>query len=251
MVELPESTGPERIQKILSRVGIASRRKAESLIEEGRVARNGFTVKLGDRATAGVDSITVDGIRVETDAPLRYFMLNKPEGVVSTARDPGGRPTVLDLIEDTPDKNVRLFPVGRLDMDSRGLILLTNDGLLSNRLMHPSFKVKREYLVDIRPALRPGDLAVLRKGVKLEDGVTAPAKVSTLAKTPDGAQIKMVIHTGKKRQIKRSLKALGYDVISLVRTRIGPQVLGNLEEGKSRELKAGEVKALYDVTGWK
>lgn len=214
------------------------------------MACNGVTARLGDKATAGLDSITIDGAKIETGAPLRYFMLNKPAGVVSTTKDPGGRETVLDLLKNSFDLDFRLFPVGRLDMDSRGLILITNDGLLTYRLMHPSFEVKREYLVDVTPVPRPVDLAELRKGVNLEDGVTAPSKVSIIDKTSDGARIKMIMHTGKKRQIRRSFHALGYDVVALVRTRIGPLVIGNLAEGRSRELKAVEVKALYETTGW-
>ncbi|MBN2168445.1 MAG: rRNA pseudouridine synthase [Actinobacteria bacterium] len=234
----------------MARMGLVSRRKAESLIKEGRVCCNGSPVKLGDRALAGLDSISIDGVQIDTSAPVRYYILNKPEGVISTTDDPERRTTVVDLIHDTELENVRLFPVGRLDMDSRGLILITNDGFLANRLMHPSFEVQREYMVEVQPVPTPGDLAALRRGVELEDGKTAPAVVSIKSRRGNTAIVKLVIHTGRKRQIRRSFKALGYDVKSLMRIRIGPLGLGKLAEGESRRLFDSEVSALYKATGW-
>ncbi|MBN1288098.1 MAG: rRNA pseudouridine synthase [Actinobacteria bacterium] len=231
-------------------MGLVSRRKAESLIEEGRVDCNGVTVKLGDRAVAGLDSISIDGVLIETGVPNRYYVLNKPEGVISTTDDPEQRTTVVDLVHDTGLEKIRLFPVGRLDMDSRGLILVTNDGFLANRLMHPSFEVQREYMVEVEPVPKPGDLAALRRGVELEDGKTAPAVVSIKSKRVNRAMVKLIIHTGRKRQIRRSFKALGYDVKSLVRIRIGPLGLGKLADGEFRRLLDSEVRALYKATGW-
>ncbi|MHB8897040.1 MAG: pseudouridine synthase, partial [Candidatus Geothermincolia bacterium] len=212
---------PERVQKILARAGLASRRAAEELILDGRVTRNGAVVVLGDRATPGEDVIEVDGIALEPVPEPRYFALNKPAGVVSTASDPQGRRTVLDLLDDELTGGRRVFPVGRLDMDSSGLILLTNDGFLAHRLMHPKFGVAREYLLEVKPVPRREDLARLRKGVVLEDGDTGPARVSLLGEQAGRAQINMVIHAGKKRQIRRTFDHLGYKVLVLNRVRIG------------------------------
>lgn len=239
------------MQKILSRAGIASRRTAEKLITSGRVRINGARAELGDKAVPGIDSLEVDGIPVPEETVKRYYILNKPAGVVTTTDDPQGRTTVLDCLEGEAAESFRLFPVGRLDMDSSGLILLTNDGFLANRVMHPSFEVPREYLVDVEPVPRSGDLSRLRKGVELEEGNSGPAKVALLATSEGRARVKMVVHTGRKRQIRRSFELLGYSVIRLNRTRIGPVGLGNLPPGQARRLNDGEVSALYSSTGLK
>lgn len=233
---------------MLAAAGIASRRAAEQLIRDGRVTVNGRAVELGARASSS-DTVAVDGVTIETGAPLRYFALNKPVGVVSTVSDPQGRPTVLDLLgEELGD--ARLFPVGRLDMDSTGLILLTNDGLLANRLLHPGYEVSREYLLEVEPVPRSGDLAALRKGLVLEDGDTGPARVSVLSRRGNRAQVSMSLHTGRKRQIRRSFAHLGYSVVSLSRVRFGSLGLGRLEPGGHRELTGEEVRELYRRTGW-
>lgn len=239
----------ERVQKILSRAGIASRRGSERLIAEGRVTLNGRTATPGDRAVAGRDEILVDDIPVNSAEQPRYFALNKPAGVVTTASDPQGRLTVLDMVGDELKGEVRLFPVGRLDMDSTGLILLTNDGFLANRLTHPRYEVQREYLVVLEPVPSAADLARLRKGVELEDGNTGEARVSLVGKLGDTAQVGMTIHTGRKRQIRRSFEALGYRVLELCRVRIGRLGLGLLGPGEMRELTADEVRELYRLTG--
>ncbi|PKQ28011.1 MAG: pseudouridine synthase [Candidatus Anoxymicrobium japonicum] len=239
----------EKVQKILSRAGVASRRAAETLILDGRVTVNGTVTSTGDRALAGHDVIAVDGITVQPDPDLKYFALNKPQGVISTASDPQGRPTVLDLLSDEPCSGVRVFPVGRLDMDSTGLMLLTNDGFLAHRLMHPKFGAPREYIVEVTPVPSGKDLKTLRGGLTLEDGDTGPARVSLLGKSGDRGQIKMIIHAGKKRQIRRSFEYMGYHVITLNRVRIGSLSLGNLKPGQARELLAPEVRELYGQTG--
>ena len=248
---MAEAPKPERIQKILSAAGIASRRAAEELILEGRVTRNGKEVSLGDRARPGVDEIAVDGVAVQTGIDLLYLALNKPRGVVSTASDPLGRKTVLDLLDPTISRESRLFPVGRLDMDSTGLILLTNDGFLANRLLHPRYGVSREYVVEVEPVPGAQDLERLRKGVTLEDGLTGPARASLAGKSGRRGQVRMTLKTGRKRQIRRSFETLGYTVKNLNRVRFGTLGLGNLRPGKYRELEPDEVTKLYGLTGLK
>jgi 23S rRNA pseudouridine2605 synthase len=206
--------------------------------------------ELGDRAVPGSDEIAVDGIAIQADVARRYFALNKPPGVVSTVSDPQGRKTVLDLLEGAPVGGSGLFPVGRLDMDSTGLILLTNDGFLANRLMHPRFEVPREYVVEVEPVPRREDLARLRKGVSLEDGDTGPARVSLVGERGVRGRVRLVLHTGKKRQIRRSFEALGYRVVTLNRVRLGSLGLGNLRQGQYRELEGREVRELYRQTGF-
>lgn len=239
----------ERVQKILARAGVASRRAVEKLIKQGRVTCNGNTVVLGDRALADVDVLSVDGIRVENTPGLEYYALNKPAGVITTSRDPQGRVTVLDLLDEKDGGSGRLFAVGRLDKQSTGLILLTNDGFLANRLMHPSFKVGREYRVEVEPVPAAGDLALLRKGVPLKDGITAKARVSLVGKSGGRGLVAMTLHTGKKRQIRRSFEYLGYRVLSLSRLRVGSLGLGSLRPGEYRRLDPGEVRELYRQTG--
>jgi 23S rRNA pseudouridine2605 synthase len=170
--------------------------------------------------------------------------------VVSSVSDPQGRKTVIDLIDPSLAKELRLFPVGRLDMDSTGLILLTNDGFLANRLMHPRYRVPREYVVEVEPVPSPQDLSRLRKGVVLEDGDTGPARVSLVAKRGRRGQVRMTVRSGRKRQIRRSFETLGYRVRSLNRVRFGSLGLGNLRPGSLRELEPSEVGELYRLTGW-
>lgn len=210
---------------------------------------NGRTATLGDRVVPLEDRIEVDGIEVASPGPLVYLAFNKPAGVISTSHDPHGRPALTEQIPEACKADARIFPVGRLDKDSTGLILLTNDGFLANRLMHPSFGVPREYFVEVNPVPANSDLARLRKGLRLDDGDTGPAKVSVRGRKGDVAQVNMVIHAGRKRQIRRSFEHLGYRVLSLNRVRIGRLGLGTLEQGACRNLRPDEVAGLYRETG--
>jgi 23S rRNA pseudouridine2605 synthase len=226
----------ERLQKVLARAGLGSRRVCEDLIEAGRVTVNGEVAVLGRRVQVDSDRVAVDGVTVGVAPDLRYVLLHKPVGVVSTAHDPQGRPTVVEMVA----AHARLYPVGRLDSDSEGLLLLTNDGELTHLLTHPSHGVDKEYLVWVEGSPARGALRQLRDGVELEDGVTAPARVSQVA--PD--LLRMVIHEGRNRQIRRMCAAVGHPVRRLVRTRIGPLSDRKLPPGAWRDLTTAEVRAL-------
>ena len=226
----------ERLQKVLARVGVASRRASEELIESGRVTVNGQVAHLGQRVDPAADAIAVDGVAVSAAPGLVYYLLNKPRGVVTTAADPEGRRTVVDLVPPDP----RVYPVGRLDADSEGLIVLTNDGGLAHRMAHPSYGLDKEYLVEVEGAPSPAALRRLREGVDLEDGRTAPARVSQVA---PGA-LRIVIHEGRNRQVRRMCDAVGHPVRRLVRSRIGPVADRSLPPGRWRPLTTAEVRAL-------
>ncbi|MGE3835680.1 MAG: pseudouridine synthase [Acidimicrobiia bacterium] len=231
----PEGDG-ERLQKVLARAGVGSRRACEVLIEEGRITVNGAVAVLGRRIDPEVDLVEIDGALVPVAPGLVHYLLNKPAGVVSTADDPEGRPTVVGLVPPEP----RVFPVGRLDVATEGLLLLTNDGPLTHRLSHPSFGVEKEYLAEV--AGRPGPAAVrrLREGVVLDDGPTAPARVSLAGPN----LLTIVIHEGRNRQVRRMCDAVGHPVVRLVRTRIGPLADRRLRPGAWRPLTPDEVRAL-------
>ena len=232
----------ERLQKVLAARGVASRRKAEELILAGRVQVNGKTVKeLGVRV-ASTDKITVDG-EVIGKQPLTYLILNKPPGYVTTASDPQGRPTVLDLVPDT----VRLFPVGRLDYDTSGLLLLTNAGELANILTHPRFEVKKTYLATVQGLPAENALDKLRRGIRLADGPTRPAEVRVVQRKREKTVLELVIAEGRKRQVRRMCEAIGHKVLELVRTGFGPLRLGNLPLGSTRPLTRGEKEALEKI----
>ena len=226
----------ERLQKVLARAGFGSRRVCESLIEDGRVTVNGDVAELGRRVDTQRDRVVVDGTPVGVLPGLVYYLLNKPAGVVTTASDPQGRPTVVELVPETP----RVFPVGRLDADSEGLLVLTNDGVLAQLLSHPSHGVEKEYLVEVEGHPSPGAVRALREGVVLEDGPTSPAKVSLVAP----GVLRIVIHEGRNRQVRRMCEAVGHPVVRLVRTRIGPLVDRQLPPGSWRELDTDEVREL-------
>ncbi len=230
----------ERLQKVLARAGIASRRACEELIEDGLVTVNGETARLGRRVEVTVDVIEVDGALVAANPDLVHYLLHKPAGIVSTASDPQGRPTVVDLVPD----DRRVFPVGRLDAETEGLLLLTNDGELTHRLTHPSFGVDKEYLAHVEGSPSRGALRTLRTGVELEDGMTAPAKVSLL----DPHTLRIVIHEGRNRQVRRMCEAVGHPVTRLVRTRIGPLIDRRLKAGEWRQLERDEVRLLEEAT---
>jgi 23S rRNA pseudouridine2605 synthase len=242
MRERPPRAGRQRLQKILAAAGIASRRAAEELLREGRVRVNGRTASLGDSADPARDAIAVDGERVRAE-PLRYWMLHKPRGVVTTARDPEGRPSVLDLV---PEARVRLFPVGRLDRETEGLVLLTNDGALAHALLHPSLESEREYRMRVRGRVSEATRLRLERGVPLAEGRTAPARAVVLGFDPeaDATRLGLTLVEGRKRQIRRALRALGHPVRRLVRVRMGPLRLGRLARGEARPLRPEEVRAL-------
>jgi len=234
-----------RLQRILAAAGISARRGAEALIRAGRVRVNGRPAKLGDRADPWRDEVTLDGEPLRPQRTVTW-MLHKPRGVLSSVRDPEGRPTVLALV---PEHAARVFPVGRLDRDSEGLLLLTNDGLLAHALLHPSHEVEREYEVVVRGALDAEKRARLARGVRLEDGWTAPARVARAQHDPrsDTTRFHLILHEGRKRQIRRAMLALGHPVRELRRVRFGPVRLGGLARGAARRLDASERRALEEL----
>ena len=226
----------ERLQKVLARTGLGSRRVCEDLIADGRVSVNGEVAVLGRRVEPASDLVEVDGVAIGVAPGLVHYLLNKPTGVMTTADDPEGRPTVVELVPDEP----RVFPVGRLDYDTEGLLLLTNDGELTHRLTHPSFGVDKEYLAHVDGQPTRAELRQLREGVQLDDGVTAPAQVTQVT---DGV-LKIIIHEGRNRQVRRMCEAIGHPVQRLVRTRIGPLADRKLRPGAWRPLTPDEVRQL-------
>jgi len=232
-----EEPSGERLQKVLARVGIASRRVAEELIVAGRVTVNGAPAHLGQRVNVDRDKVAVDGAPVGVLPGLVYYLLNKPRAVVTTASDPEGRRTVLELVPAEP----RVFPVGRLDYLTEGLLILTNDGELAQHLTHPSHGVEKEYLVSTDSDPSPTAIRQLREGVAIGDGeVSAPARVARRAP----GVLRVTIHEGRNREVRRMCEAVGLAVERLVRTRIGPVSDSRLEPGAWRALTAEEVRAL-------
>jgi 23S rRNA pseudouridine2605 synthase len=226
-----------RLAKYLAHAGIASRRRAEALVSSGRVTVGGEVVTDPARDVDAASGVAVDGDPVGDAEERVVYVLHKPPGVVSTARDPGGHPTVVSLVDDPR----RLYPVGRLDVDAGGLILLTNDGDLANRLTHPRYEVPKTYRVRVgSPPVREPTLRRLREGVELDDGLTAPAKVRRV----NSDTLELTIHAGRNRQIKRMCEAVGHRVVALRRTRFGPLALGDLAPGASRQLSAAEIERL-------
>ncbi len=234
-----------RLQKILAAAGLASRRDAEQLLRQGRVTVDGRTAELGQSADPDRDVIAVDGTPISREA-TDYWIVNKPRGVITTVSDPEGRATVLDLV---PDRRTRLFPVGRLDRDTEGLVLLTNDGRLAQVVLHPSHGVEREYRVTARGRISARALKRLAKGVALADGVTAPARVGRARHdtAADTTRFTLTLTEGRKRQIRRALEALGHPVVALVRVRMGPIRLGRLAVGSARRLSGRERKQLQSL----
>jgi len=235
----------ERLQKVLARAGFGSRRAAEELIAAGRVAVDGEVASLGRRVDPERNRITVDGIPVVVRADVVYYLLNKPARVVTTARDPEGRPTVIDLVPLEP----RVFPVGRLDYETEGLLVLTNDGELAQLLSHPSHAVAKAYLVEVEGVPSRAALRQLREGVDLDDGRTAPARARIVQTHGDGAALEVVIHEGRNRQVRRMCEQVGHPVRRLVRTRIGPVSDRRLGPGEWRPLRRREVRALFEAAG--
>jgi 23S rRNA pseudouridine2605 synthase len=230
----------ERLQKILARAGLGSRRGSEELIVQGRVTVNGQRAELGQKADLAVDRVMVDGQPLAAPEQLIYVLLHKPRGVVSSLAPQGDRQTVRQLV----DLEERLYPVGRLDVDSEGLILLTNDGELADYLTHPRYEAEKEYRVLVKGEPDPERLDAWRRGVVLEGERTAPAQVSRGERAPTGTWLRIVMHEGRKHQIRDIGKLLGLPVLRLVRVRLGSLRLGNLPPGEWRHLTSGEVTLL-------
>jgi 23S rRNA pseudouridine2605 synthase len=240
-------TQAERLQKILSKAGITSRRKAEELILQGRVSVNGRVVsELGTKAVLGKDDICLDGKAIKPATEKVVVALFKPRNFVTTLHDPQGRPTVADLVKNI---SVRVYPVGRLDYDAEGLLLMTNDGELAHRLQHPRYKVPKTYLVKTSGRPLEEALAQLQQGVSLEDGITAPAELNVQEDDNRATWLTLTLKEGRNHQVKRMCAAVGCPVLKLRRTKIGPIDIGNLRPGKSRILKIREVRALRQAVG--
>jgi 23S rRNA pseudouridine2605 synthase len=231
----------KRLQKILSEMGIVSRRKAEDLILEGRVTVNGRIATIGMKADLTRDHIKVNGKLLLRPEPKVYIMFNKPRDVVTSLYDPEGRLTVKDFLKGV---KYRVFPVGRLDYDSEGLLLLTNDGDFAHAVLHPSKKIPKTYLVKVKGFLEENEIEKLRTGIKLADGITAPAKVQRGRKTENNSWIEITIYQGKKRQIRRMLESLGHPVLKLKRITINGIVLDRHKPGTYRYLSAAEINKI-------
>jgi 23S rRNA pseudouridine2605 synthase len=234
-----------RLQKLIAGTGLASRRKAEILISAGRVTVNGRVVtELGTKVDPNRDHVKVDGKHLSSAQPYVYLMLNKPKHVMSTLDDPGGRPTVKDYLRGV---SVRVFPVGRLDFDSEGLMLLTNNGDLAQALLHPRYHVPKTYLIKVKGVLTDEEIRTLERGVNLDDGMTSPAHVKKVKKVEQNSWLELTIREGRKHQVKRMLDAVGHPVLRLMRVKMGPLVLGDLEPGEFRFLEDREANALREL----
>jgi pseudouridine synthase len=239
----------ERLQKILARAGLASRREAERWILEGRVAVNGTVVRrLGSQADPVKDSIKVDGKRIKPAGTPIYYAFHKPAGVITTLNDPEHRPDLTPYVERLGEKR-RVFPVGRLDYNTTGLLLLTNDGELALRLAHPRFGIKRVYRAKLSACPSSEDLERLRKGVRLEDGMSAPASARVIEKLRKNAWVEIEVQEGRKREVRRIFEALGFYVEKLIRIRVGAVSLGDLPPGETRPLSRSEIDALKRQAG--
>ena len=235
----------ERLQRSLARAGLGSRRSSEDLISGGRVQVNGKTATLGDRVDPASDEVRVDGRRISVDPGLRYLALNKPRGVTTTMKDPHAARDLTRLIPSGP----RVFPVGRLDRDTEGLLLLMNDGDLAHRLTHPRYGVEKEYLAEVDGAPSNRRLSRLRRGVELSDGVARAVEVRPAGGSRGRAGLRLVMVEGRKREVRRMLEAVELPVRRLVRVRVGPIRLGQLKPGEVRDLEPDDVHALYRAAG--
>ena len=246
-MEKKNDTKKERLNKILAISGITSRRRADELISSGLVTVNGLVEKrVGSKAVWGVDSINVDGHPVPDPPKKIYLLLNKPFGYVSTLHDPEGRPIIRDLVKDVKE---RIYPVGRLDFDSSGLLILTNDGELAFRLMHPKFHIPRTYKVIVEGVISDKSVERLKKGVSLDDGPTNPARVRIIETQQGRSVVRITIFEGRSREIRRMCEAVGHKILKLTRIGYGNLDLGELKVGKYRHLKNVEVKALRKSVG--
>jgi 23S rRNA pseudouridine2605 synthase len=230
----------ERLQRALARAGLGSRRTCEELIARGSVRVNGSVATLGDKIDPSRDRVVVDGVEVNLDPDVRYLKLNKPVGVLTTMRDQRGRPDIRGFLPGEP----RVFPVGRLDRETEGLLLLTNDGDLANRLLHPSFGIEKEYLAEVTGTPAPAHLRRLRSGIELEDGPARARSVRVVDARAGRGQLAIVMTEGRKREVRRILDAVGLPVARLVRVRVGPVRLGRLRPGEVRELAPQELLEL-------
>ncbi len=238
--------GGIRLQKYLAEAGVASRRKCEEMISQGRVEINGQVVSEPGTKVEGDEVIKIDGKEVKREQKKVYILLNKPVGIISSAQDQFSRKTVLDLVEGIDE---RIYPVGRLDYDTSGLIILTNDGEFANILMHPRHEQEKTYRAQIKGRLGEVEIRILESGVVIEDYRTAPAKVKVLETTPRDTTVEITIHEGKNRQVRKMFEALEHPVLRLKRTGIGPIGASGLEEGKWRYLTRNEIEALRAVKG--
>lgn len=235
-----------RLQKFMAECGVASRRKCEQLIEEGKVKVNGHPVSLGTKIDPKKDLVTVRGKKISRQETMRYLMLHKPRGYVTTVSDDRGRKTVMDLLTGIKE---RVYPVGRLDRDSEGLLLLTNDGALANGLMHPSHHVTKTYRVTIRSKVGDDVLQSLREGVEIDSGKTAPCEILPLVEEEERTVLEFKIHEGKNREIRKMCEHFGLEVSRLKRTEIAGVKLGMLKTGDFRDLNETELKKLFRVCG--
>lgn len=234
-----------RLQKVIAASGLASRRKAEQLIAEGRVTVNGQVVReQGVRVDPAKDHVKVDGRHLRAVEPYVYIMLNKPKGVVSSLHDPEGRPTIKVLLRGV---RLRVFPVGRLDFDTEGLLLLTNNGEMAQALLHPRHHVAKVYLVKVKGVLSDEEIEQLERGVKLDDGMTAPATIKKIRKAEENSWVEMTIYEGRKHQVKRMFEAVGHPVLKLKRIKFGPLTLLNVEPGEFRYLTDREANNLRNT----
>ncbi|UVI34681.1 pseudouridine synthase [Brevibacterium spongiae] len=240
-------SGGVRLQKVLAEAGLGSRRACEQLIVDGRVEVDGQIVtELGTRIDPETQSVYVDTVRISTQTKKVYLVLNKPAGVVSTMSDPEGRPCLADYVRNNTE---RLFHVGRLDTETEGLILLTNDGELSNRLAHPRYEVPKTYLAKVKGQLAKDAGAILKAGIDLEDGFVKVDEFKLVDSTPGKSVVELTLHSGRNRIVRRLLDEIGHPVERLVRLRFGPVVLDEQKQGKIRPLRSDEVGALFEAVG--
>lgn len=237
----------ERLQKIIANAGVASRRKAEELILEGNVTVNGEVVsELGTKADPEKDAIKVSGKLIHKPQRNTYVVLNKPKGFITSMSDPEGRPVVTELLRGV---KARVYPVGRLDYDTEGLLILTDDGDLAHMIMHPGHEIPKTYLAKVKGVLEDKDVEKLKKGVRLKEGITAPASVSKIRKADENSWIEITIHEGRNRQIRRMLEEVSHPVLKLIRVKYGPIELGDVPLGKYRYLTLQEIKMLKGAGG--
>ena len=237
-----------RLQKFLSEAGVASRRKAEEMIRNGSVKVNGVVAQIGDSVDPKKDTVVVKGRKIKKEGSLRYILLNKPRGYVTTTDDDLGRKCVLELVKDVKE---RIYPVGRLDRVSEGALIMTNDGAFANAMMHPSKHVPKTYRVTVRPEATAEQVDILSTGIEIDGRMTAPADVHVISKEEGRAVLEIVLYEGRNRQIRKMCEALDLEVARLRRIAVGPVKLGMLQTGEWRDLTAQEIESLFKAAGMK